>query len=531
MPESAARSRHCLEAIVLAVAFAIAYTQSPLYYSNQNQYLLHGFAAGGHGCLAKDWLANTRDPTPLFSAFVAVCYRSFGPWSIQAAFFLLLMGYFLSARWLVGSLPGMPNSRASRLAFAALFTASHAAILRLASVELGGVDYPWYLQCGVANQYLLGTGLQPSAFGSLILTSLAAFASGRTLLAGALAGLACAFHATYLLPVASLVVGFILVTVKDTAQGGPSAFKLLLAVCAFSVPSAAFALFTFGSANPSTFAESQRILAEIRIPHHAVIDRWFALSDALQLAWAAVGLALLRRSPLFLVLVIAAAIGLVLSLIQCSSGVHSLALLFPWRISAVLVPVATIAIAAKVAAVLPAPRFVELASGIVLFAVATGGLWIMAVGLGYKTSDDERDLIEYVRANAKPNDVYLLPVGFPSVGEGRGTASTTFTPPPRPNPGTNLIPVDLQRFRLATGVPIYVDFKSVPYRDTEVLEWQNRLRQCEQWYDCDWNAVGRAQDLRAAGITHVVARAEQPIRSESFEEAFAGIAYIVYRVR
>jgi hypothetical protein len=184
MSEAAPRSARWLEAVLIAVAFALAYTQSPLYFSNQNQYLLHGLASGGHGHLAHDWLANTRDPTPVFSALVATGYRHLGTWSIQAAYFLLLMAYFLSARWLVAALPGVPDSRAFRLAFAALFTASHAAILRLASVELTGVDYPWYLQCGVANQYLLGTGLQPSAFGALLLTALAAFANGQTLLAG-----------------------------------------------------------------------------------------------------------------------------------------------------------------------------------------------------------------------------------------------------------------------------------------------------------------------------------------------------------
>src|SRR6478752_583413 len=90
-----------LEAILLAVAFAVAHTQSPLYYSNQNQYFLHGLAAGGHGHLSHDWLANTTDPTPVFSALVAAGYRYLGEWVFQAAFFLLLVGYFLSVRWLV----------------------------------------------------------------------------------------------------------------------------------------------------------------------------------------------------------------------------------------------------------------------------------------------------------------------------------------------------------------------------------------------------------------------------------------------
>ena len=131
----------------------------------------------------------------------------------------MLVGYFLSARWLVAALPGLPNTRAFRLAFAALFTAAHAAIARVASVQLTGVDYPWYLQCGVANQYMLGPGLQPSVFGTFLFAALAAFANGRTLLAGVFAGAACAFHTTYILPAAMLLIGFVAAMVRSGQHG------------------------------------------------------------------------------------------------------------------------------------------------------------------------------------------------------------------------------------------------------------------------------------------------------------------------
>ena len=74
-----------------------------------------------------------------------------------------------------------------------------------------------------------------------------------------------------------------------------------------------------------------------------------------------------------------------------------------------------------------------------------------------------------------------------------------------------MIPVDLQRFRLVTGAAIYVDFKSVPYLDTDVIEWQHRMRRCEAWYAGDWTALGRVHELRDAKITHVVAPASRPI--------------------
>ena len=41
----------------------------------------------GSAHLSDDWLANTADPTPVFSAFVAAGYRALGEWPFQAVFF------------------------------------------------------------------------------------------------------------------------------------------------------------------------------------------------------------------------------------------------------------------------------------------------------------------------------------------------------------------------------------------------------------------------------------------------------------
>ena len=44
-----------------------------------------------------------------------------------------------------------------------------------------------------------------------------------------------------------------------------------------------------------------------------------------------------------------------------------------------------------------------------------------------------------------------------------------------------MIPVGLQRFRLHTGAPIFVDVKSIPYKDVDVIEWPraHALRQAD----------------------------------------------------
>ncbi|MGL6094648.1 MAG: hypothetical protein ACRC7O_02455, partial [Fimbriiglobus sp.] len=150
--------------LVAAVAFAAAHTQGPLYFSNQNQYFLHGLADAGVGDLATDWLANTPDPTPVFSHGVAWAYRLAGPAAFQVAFFGLLALYFRSLWGVAAALPFFPQSRGGRLTFAAALIVVHSGIVRAASARWLGVDYPWYFQAGVANQYLLGPGLQPSVF-------------------------------------------------------------------------------------------------------------------------------------------------------------------------------------------------------------------------------------------------------------------------------------------------------------------------------------------------------------------------------
>ena len=524
------RKHHFFEALLLGLAFALAYTQSPLYYSNQNQYLLHGLAQGGLGHLNRDWLAQTRDPTPVFSALVSVSYRKLGELSFQVADFLILLLYFLSIRWLVGALPQFPDTRASRIAFAAVFTATHAAILRVASVQITGVDYPWFLQSGLAGQYLLGPGLQPSVFGVLLMASIAAFANGKPTLAAVLAAASCAFHSTYLLPGCSLILAFMVQTVRTTPRGGPIALRMLLASSVILMPVGAYTMFTFGPTNPDLFGKAQEILAEIRIPHHCVIARWFDWVAGLQMAWIALGLVLLRHSKLFVALLIVAAIGLVLTGVQYLSGSPTLALTFPWRISAVLVPLSTALIVLTLVALLPSDRWVTWTTSVLLLALAGSGIWIMVDHLGYRAGEDERPLYDYVRTHAGPNDVYLLPVRIPPVGKGRGSMSASFTPPPRPTPGSNLIPIDLQRFRLLTGTPIYVDFKAVPYADVEVIVWLERVRQCEEWYAGDWSRAAIEQ-MKSAGITNVVTPANRPINSPYLQEVHADPAYVVYRVK
>jgi hypothetical protein len=490
--------------------------------------------------LNEDWLANTKDPTPAFSALVTVSYKLFGPFSLQVIYFVLLGVYFESVRRLVIALPGFPARGPAHILFLTLFLAAHAAILRVAAIRWTGVDWPWYLQCGLANQYVLGPGLQPSVFGVLLITSLAAFANGRPMLAAVLAAASAALHSTYLLSAGLMTLGYMLVIWweghgRRALTAGALALVIVLPVIVYNVHS-------FSLGDTDDLQAAQLILAEVRIPHHALIERWLDTVAWVQIATMVVGLVLLWRSRVFPVLALCTASCLVLTIVQALSGNRTLALLFPWRFSAVLMPIATAVILAKVGQGIGrlaerrelASRAVVWSSGLVAVALAAGGVAVTVLGIGYAMNDAELPLLNHVRDHKKPGEVYLLPVKFPTLKkEMPALQSKTFAPPVRT--GAVCIPVDLQRFRLHTGAPIYVDFKAVPYAPAEVMEWKKRMEQCEMCYrEGNWDepVIYPIADLiRQMGITHVVSTADRELTGRMLELVYSDDTYRLYRLK
>ena len=568
--------------LLFAALFALAHTQSPLYYSNQNQYFLSGLADGGVGSLSSDWLANTADPVPVFTAFVAFSVKHLGTWPFHAVFFVALMGYFLALWWLIAP------TGANRSLWAMLIIGAHAGIVRLASDRLLGADYPWFFHSGLASQYVLGPGLQPSVIGVLLVAAVAAYRNERPILAAGLAAGANLIHATYLLPAAILIAGFLVGELlrKQWKSAGLSALLALLLVS----PVVVYDLRTFAPTDSETFTESQRILSEIRIPHHTRPTRWFDWVAGLQVVWMALGLIALRRTRLFVPLSVTYTLVVIGTVAVIVTENPTLSLLFPWRVTAVLIPVSTAVVFGWVASrwvlrkseaphppsslrsdddLSPAGRgaatqykeitdggataptsprrgevehpakqevrvrgsFVDhpLAMFVVSLIFASSGIVVMAFHLGYREPEAENPVLQYVAATKQPGDLYLVPARIPKPSTARGVYSNTFVRPPDANrPGI----FEIARFRLATGAPIFIDFKSIPYRDDEVLEWYRRVETAQRWFaNPNWDTTGAIDEIQAAGITHVVAPTSAPLKCSRLDVLFEGGAYRVYRVK
>ncbi|MBI1914236.1 MAG: hypothetical protein HYS12_05800 [Planctomycetes bacterium] len=514
-----------------AVLFAFVYCQAPLFYSNQNQYFLHGLAQAGEGLLDEDWLANTRDPTPVFSSLVALTVRYLHPWAFYL-YYVLLQGVYAAVMLGLFTIVAGGDAAVRRWpVFVALFVAVHSALGRWVSYRWFGQDYPWFFQAGVAGQYLLGPVLQPSAFGVLLVAAVWLFVRGRPFLAAVSVALAATLHSTYLLVGGLLTLGF----AWSLWAEGRSRRALAMGglTLALVVPILVYVFVTFRPTSLETFAEAQDVLANFRIPHHARPDHWLDPVAALQIAWVVMALVLVRGTRLFAVLAVPFVLSALLTLAQVATGSPTLGLLFPWRVSAVLVPVATTVILSRLAA-LPGLRlegpWTRTACAAVVGALAVAGVWIMAGRHAFSTSDEELPVMAFVKRMKEPGDVYFLPVRLPRPTI--GSLSSDFKPLPEKRRGDGVIPYDFQRFRLHCEAPLFVDFKSVPYKDVEVLEWRDRLRVAQSVQKkMDVGRLSEALDeLCRHGVTHLLLPAEKELPSKELEEVYKDEYYRVYRL-
>lgn len=522
--------------LATALLFGLAYTQAPLYYSNQNQYFLHGLAQGGMGLVADDWLASTADPTPVFSIIVAATYRYLDE-RLFYFYYLVTLGIYCGSLLALFNLLYPARSLAVRLSFAVALVLLHSGLLRWLSGRLFDVDYPWYFQAGVAGQYLLGPTLQPSTCGVLLLASIALFVAGRPVAAAVVAALAGICHSTYLLSAGIIVFSYLCALLHErrtrvAVLAGSVALVLVAPVVAYNVA-------TFGPTSATTFTEAQALLVHFRIPHHCLVTRWFDSIAAAQIGWVVLGIYLARSTRLFPVLLICALATVILSLVQLVTGSDGLSLLFPWRPSTFLVPLATAVVLGRliVAAGGPLERLAARAPVAVpalllamLVGLAASGLFINARGLAYQMSTDEAAMMDHVLAAKAPGDVYLLPVDLPMPPARAGASMSDFKPLGQRKRGRGLIPIELQGFRLRTGAPIFVDFKAIPYRDVELIEWHRRLLANLAVYE-PGNSADEFKSLRARyRITHVVVPAGHPLRLPDASVEYQDDYYRIYRL-
>jgi hypothetical protein len=485
---------------VLAGLFALAYNQAPLYTSNQNQYFLHGMAQAGYGTLSQDWLANTADPTPVYSLLVAGTMLLFRNAAVFYVYYALLMGvYLFSLVGIVQEVFPILRSRSARAAFIAVIILLHSAALRYVLLRLFKGDWPYLFEGGVAGQRLLGPVFQPSTFGVFLLLSLLLYLRGKPVWAVLSAVLAATIHPTYLLSAAALTLAYVVDTLRSERRLGPAARLGLLALISVA-PILLYTALTFGGSPPALAAQARGILVNFRIPHHAILLAWFNSTVLIKLGFAAIALALVRRQRLLVLLGVPLAVTLLLTLLQVYVKSDTLALIFPWRLSTWLVPVSVALILGQLVALAfarPSPGWERLAN------VAGLALIGLAVAAGIVRTD--LDFQQASQSSARPIEAYVAAH--------------------RQEGHQYLVPKNVYDFRLMAGAPSYGDFLSIPYRDSDVLEWYRRYLGVNRFFDKA--ECGMLAEFSQKGVTDVILPAGFPVQCPQLtlihEDEFYGI--------
>ncbi|HBY08429.1 MAG TPA: hypothetical protein DEH22_11815 [Chloroflexi bacterium] len=504
--------------ILWAAIFTLAYAQSPLYTSNQNQYFLHGLAQAGYGNLRADWLANTLDPTPVFSKLIETSWQLL-PWRpVFYLYFGILAGIYLFSVFGIIEQIWEQASQPRRWLFLSLLVVLHSAALRYLISRTLGVNWDYLLDGGVANQRLLGTVLQPSTFGVLLVLSIFLFLRRSYVWAVVFLLAATYFHPTYLLSAGVLTAIYMILFFVDS-RDLRAALALGVGALMGVIPILWQVSATFGGTAPELSAAARKTLVNLRVPHHALIANWLDASVWVKLGFVTLALVILWRSQkqpagtggnlsvsakLFHILFWPTLIVLILTAVQASTGNLELALIFPWRLSTWLVPLSMSLVAGWLMfsglARVPLERYgrgamvTSLLLGIIF---AGAGAYKFGVSWQKEYNIDERTMLAYVQANQQPGEVYLTPI-------------------------------DMQDFRLETGAPAFVDFKSIPYKDVEVLEWKRRVQLARSFYASDKCAP--LDQIAAEGVTHLVLPTGHHA-SECFgvEQVYLDLFWGVYR--
>jgi hypothetical protein len=447
--------------VLLSMLFAAAMTQASLFSSNQNTYLLQGTAQALGAPLSNDWLANQTDHIPLFT------------WLIKTSYLISPLSFYLY-HYLLTAILAFSLYKISKYHDDSAASANSIAIFFLltflAGKILGVLD-------GVAGQSLLGYIFQPSVFGVLLMVSIACFQGGKNLSALFYCLLAAYFHPTYILQAAFLILTYQFILLKTKRL---DYIFLLGLIALIAISPLLYSLYdSFGRLPPEVIKRSQEILVYERIPHHALVNEWFS-SKKTAFSFALITLAVIayrRNRDIVLLLTIPALISIIFVLIANFTNNLTMLLLFGQRSSVWLVPLASSLLIIKLSSQIQWHSVLNLQKSLVLLCAVSA----MTVFSIRGVSDTARE--HYKKAN---HELYKV------------LASLDYSN------GSLLVPPNHEDIRLNAKVPIFIDWKSHPYKANEVIEWHSRVLLAKEFYES-------SEIARAAQILNKINEVE-PIR-------------------
>ena len=495
--------------LLLLLVFGVAYTQSPLYTSNQNAYFMRGLASLGVGQLQQDWVAHTADTVPVFTALVVFTLKYLHPYAFYLYYLIIIGIYAYSILGIASETFNFGRSTSEYLVLWLLIAVIHSAAFKGIGSLLLGINRGWTLETGLAGQHLLGLVFQPSVFGVFLVVSIYTFLRGRPFLAVVFLSIASLLHSTYLLCAAILTLAYMLCILRE-GRNIRKAIAVGALALSLVLPIVIYVYISFPVATPAIHARFESIFVDWGIPFHARPSYWFDAFSALQVAIVIIALYLLRKTRIFTLLAVSFLVGLALSVVQIITGNKTLALMFPWRVSTYLVPISSCLIIAWLVSLAcerwatwihSHRKLVKLAIAATALALFISGLFITYIKFKTAATSGEVAMMNFVLAHRQVGDVYLIP----------------------PN---------MDRFRIYTGTPVIADMKTHPYQDVQGLEWYARIQLVQQFYQARDQAACKVLKQAASqyGVNHVIVDSAAPALACDVQKIYQDAQYTVYKL-
>lgn len=498
--------------LLAVLIFSFIYIQAPLYRSNQHTKFLHGLAKAGYGFLKNDWLAQTIDPLPVFSFLVFFTVKFLHKYVFYFYFTIILGVYVFSLLKISSAAFEYNNSLLLNMIFFMTIAILHSTII-FDSLSYKLIHYrviEFFFEEGVASQYMIGRAFQPCVFGVFIILSIFLFLKDRYYLSVFFLALASTFHSAYLFSSGILTLTYMIIIYKEEKKMFKP-FLIGLISLLLILPVTIYHLAALKATASELSKVALGILVKKRIPHHADPRVWLNAIAFLKIILIGIALFIIRKKRLFLIGFIPFVTTIIFTFIQFLIDMDFIGLLAPWRVSVWLVPISSCIILSCLLSFIY-NKFKSLINKmqnqiiticlIISFMFFLSGLVVVIKNYNLYLNKDHGNMMNFVSKNKTENDIYL-------------------------------IPNKIQEFRINTGVPVLVTYKSHPYKDVELLEWYKRLRLSKDFYKK--NNDDKCSQLKKLKydykITHVVLTEKYfNIKYDCLKEIYRDEEYGVYKL-
>ena len=264
-------------------------------------------------------------------------------------------------------------------------------------------------------------------------------------------------HPTYILQAGFLVFTYQLILVLKHKYR--LAFSVGLFALLLMSPLIFYLYDTFGR-SPSEISDvAQRILVFERIPHHALPSQFGLIQTTFGILMIGAAVFIGRHNFDFLQIIsIPAILSFVFVLIATVKESNFMLLQFGQRSSVWLVPLSSAFIVARVSSEIRWEKVLKIDSRNLFASAFIFMILVASLGV-YKTVSD------HVMHTSQKIYKFLSMLDYEE--------------------GVLLIPVSREDIRLNAQVPVFIDFKSHPYKAEEVVEWYNRVNLAREFYESE----------------------------------------------